>query len=163
MNTKYLCKDAIQCNPGHPPPFRILLANRFQMFLPFWNPQDKRLCLVSRYFLILKIKEPFFPQNTKLNRNAARWHYCVAYTRKVKNCRVGSFFPFLKILKIYTFMIRKPKPRFLSFGFWAIIIFLIILFNALLLTCQAVPSSIFDFLSFLDPKKSKVKNDLNCR
>ena len=57
-------------------------------------------------------------------------------------------------------MIRKPKPRFLSFGFWAIIIFLIILFNALLLTCQAVPSSIFDFLSFLDPKKSKVKNDL---
>ena len=23
---------------GHPPPFRILLANRFQIFLPFWNP-----------------------------------------------------------------------------------------------------------------------------
>ena len=33
--------------------------------------------------------------------------YCAAYKRKVQNC---SFFPFLKILKIYTFMTRKPKP-----------------------------------------------------
>ena len=67
-----------------------------------------------------------------------------------------ELFPVLKIMKIATFMTRKPKTRFLSFGLWAIILLLIVLFinvayfwncllNALLLTYQAVSSSIYDF------------------
>ena len=31
------CKDAIQCRPWATPPYRILLANRFQIYLPFWT------------------------------------------------------------------------------------------------------------------------------
>ena len=71
----------------------------------------------------------------------------------------GASFLFLKILKIYTFMTRKPK-LFFCFGFWAIILLLIILcinvayfwnplFNALLLTYHTVPSGIFSSFFFL--------------
>ena len=30
------CKDAIQCRPWATPPPPIVLANRFQIYLPFW-------------------------------------------------------------------------------------------------------------------------------
>ena len=114
------CKEAIQCRPWATPPlYCILLAKWFQIYLPFWNPKDNRIYLVSRFFLILKIKDPFLGKKSKNVPNCGVvalfvWDYCNSYTEKV--WRVWSFFPFLKKLGIDPFMIKKPKPRF--FEFW---------------------------------------------
>ena len=96
--------------------------------------------------------------------------YCNSYyTEEVWSCRLWSFLPFLKILKIYPFMIKKPKPRFFSFGVSAITLLLINLLinvtffwnrllNVHLLTYQTVPSSIFDFCLYGPQKSQKVEN-----
>ena len=46
-----LVRTQYSVDPGQPPPpYRVLLANRFQIYLPFWNPYDNRIYLVSRFF-----------------------------------------------------------------------------------------------------------------
>ena len=61
-----LVRTQYSVDPGQPPPpYRLLLANRFQIYLPFWNPKDNRIYLVSRFFFILKIKDPFLGKKAK--------------------------------------------------------------------------------------------------
>ena len=94
---------------------------------------------------------------------------CNSYTEEVWSWRVWSFFPLFIILKIDPFMIKKPKPRFFSFGVSAITLLLINLLingtyfwnrllNAHLLTYQTVPSSISDFCLLGPQKVKKVEN-----
>ena len=85
-------------------------------------------------------------------QNATYYARLSSYT-KVLICRIWSFFPFLKILKIDSFMI---KNQFRDFGITLLLITLLINvayfwnrhFNAHLLTYQTVTKSIFAFVFF---------------
>jgi len=137
-----------------PPPYRILIVSRFQVILFFFGFLRTKDYVWSAAIFEFR-QQPKIP--TEMRRGALLMLGPLGRIYK-KNIELLSMelFPVLKIMKIATFMTRKPKTRFLSFGLWAIILVLIVLFinvayffnclfNALLLTYQAVPSSIYDF------------------
>ena len=118
------CKDAIQCRPwATPPSYRILLANLFQKYLPFWNPWDKFIW--STVFWILKIKDPFLDKKAKTYRIEAWYHFlCETIVTHIQKryeaVEHGAFFRFRKYWKLTLLWSKNQNPVFLSFGVSAI-------------------------------------------
>ena len=120
------------------------------------------------FFWILKIKDPFWGKKAKTYRIVALKHFLcetiLTHIQKRYEAVDLEYGAFLKILKIYPFVIKKLKPRFFSFGVSAITLFIInLLINVTYFCNRLLDARIYwrikqshqAFFCLLNPKKSK--------
>ena len=128
----HTCKDAIQRRPCPLPPIVYFQRADFKYIYLIGILRTNDYAWSAFFLILKKLKILFEQKKKKTYRNAAQQHFLcetiVTHRQKREgSCRVWSFFPFLKILKIVPFMIKKTNPLFFSFGVSAITPLLIIL------------------------------------